>query len=50
MLSAAQRSRSISIGELTLDASDETVEMLRLRCAALSMTVTTVSYGKVTSL
>ncbi len=29
MLSGAQRSRSISTGELTLDASNEAVEMLR---------------------
>jgi hypothetical protein len=38
MLSEAQRSRSISIGELTLGASNEAIEMLRLRCASLSMT------------
>jgi len=39
MLSGAQRSRSISTGELTPAASNEAVEMLRLRCAPLSMTV-----------
>jgi len=38
MLSGAQRSRSISIGELTSNASNEAVEMLRLRSAPLSMT------------
>lgn len=36
MLSAAQRSRSIST--TSLSGLDEAVEMLRLRCAALSMT------------
>jgi hypothetical protein len=39
MLSEAQRSRSISPGELTLTASNEAEEMLRLRCASLSMTL-----------
>ncbi len=38
MLSAAQRSRSISIGKLTPDTNNGTVEMLQLRYAALSMT------------
>jgi hypothetical protein len=38
MLSGAQRSRSISTVELTPDASNEAVEMLRLRYAPLSMT------------
>jgi hypothetical protein len=38
MLSGAQRSRSISIDKLTFNASNEAVEMLRLRSAPLSMT------------
>jgi hypothetical protein len=36
MLSGAQRSRSISIA--SLNGFEEAVEMLRLRCAPLSMT------------
>ena len=39
MLSGAQRSRSISTSILTPSVGNEAVEMLRLRCAPLSMTV-----------
>jgi hypothetical protein len=38
MLSGAQRSRSISTSLLTPNASNEAIEMLRLRYAPLSMT------------
>jgi tRNA(Arg) A34 adenosine deaminase TadA len=38
MLSGAQRSRSISTGELTSSVNKEAVEMLRLRSAPLRMT------------